>query len=94
MLAEPLSPPEVRKLVRQILEDGTVSLTQHARDEMAKDGLETTHVENVLRGGWSEPGEWENGAWRYRIMTARIVVVIEFVDENELVVVTAWRVKP
>jgi len=94
MLAEPLSPPEVRKLVRQILEDGTVSLTQHARDEMAKDGLETTDVENVLRSGWSEPGEWENGAWRYRIMTARIVVAIEFVDENEVVVVTAWRVKP
>ena len=61
---------------------------------MARDALETTDIENVLRGGWSEPGEWENGAWRYRIRTARIVVVVEFVDETELVVVTAWREKP
>jgi hypothetical protein len=32
----------------------------------------------VLRGGWVEPAEWENGAWRYQVHTARIVVVIEF----------------
>ncbi len=58
---------------------------------MAKDGLAEIDVVNVLRGGVVEPGEWENGSWRYRVRTSRIAVVAAFRSETMLVVVTAWR---
>ncbi len=58
---------------------------------MAKDGLAEVDVVNVLRGGVVEPGEWENGSWRYRVWTSRIAVVLAFRSETMLVVVTAWR---
>jgi len=61
---------------------------------LAKDDLETTDVLNMLAGGVVEPGEFENGSWRYRIWTARMCVVIAFRSETELRVVTAWRFKP
>lgn len=48
---------------------------------------------NVLGGGWVEPGEYENGSWRYRVRTARMCFVITFRSEDALVVVTAWREK-
>jgi hypothetical protein len=94
VLKEPLSAPEAKRLIRQILESGTISYTEpHAHDEMRKDGVTMVDVENVLRGGVVEPGEWENGAWRYRVRTAAICVVVEFVGESELFVITAWRFK-
>lgn len=71
--------------------------TKHALSEMAKDSMDMVDVANVLRGGVVEPAEWENGAWRYRVRTPRgLWVVVEFPEdaEDELVVVTAWRVKP
>jgi hypothetical protein len=40
-----------------------------------------------------EPGEYENGSWRYRVRTARMCFVITFRSEEALVVVTAWREK-
>jgi hypothetical protein len=60
---------------------------------MAKDHLDAVDVDNVLRGGVVEPGEYENGSWRYRVRTDRITVVIAFRSGSELVVVTAWRIK-
>ena len=48
---------------------------------------------NVLRGGIVEPGEFENGSWRYRVRTQRMYVVVAFRSETELRVVTAWRLK-
>ena len=50
-------------------------------------------VANVLRGGVVDPGEYENGSWRYRVRTARIAVIVAFRSETELRVVTAWRFK-
>jgi len=58
---------------------------------MQSDDLTIVDCINVLRGGFVDPAEWENGAWRYRVHTARICVVIEFESETELVLVTAWR---
>jgi hypothetical protein len=60
--------------------------------EIAKDGLTTVDCVNVLRGGVPRPGEYESGSWRYRVETAKITVVVAFRSENEVVVVTAWRV--
>jgi hypothetical protein len=63
---------------------------------MTKDGLTIADVVNVLRGGVVQEPEYENGAWRYRVRTPRIVVVCELggddeEEPDEILVVTAWR---
>ena len=89
---EPLKAQEARKLVRAIVATGTVTFVDpHALDALADDGLTVADAVNVLRGGTVDEPEWENGAWRYHVRTARICVVVEFESENELVVVTGWR---
>ncbi len=93
MLDEPLSPPEARRLIREIIENGSASFSKHAEEEMAKDNLTMVDVTNGLRGGVVDPGEFENGSWRYRVRTARIAVIVAFRSETELRVVTAWRFK-
>ena len=90
---QPWSADVVRRLIRQLLEEGAVLWTDHAAEEMQKDKLDMLDCTNVARGGAVAPGEWENGAWRYRVSTARICVVIEFPDSTEMVIVTAWRVR-
>jgi hypothetical protein len=91
---EPFTPQHAKELIRQILTDGTVSFTKHAREEMAKDNLTTVDCVNVLRGGVVESPELKDGTWRYRVRTARIYVVVAFRSETHLVVITAWRTKP
>ena len=53
--------------------------------------LTTMDVENVLMRGRVGEAEWENGAWRYPVYTNKIHVVVEFSTEDELLVITAWR---
>jgi Domain of unknown function (DUF4258) len=84
----------VKPLLRRILESGTVSFSDHAQAEMGRDQLTTVDCTNVLRGGVVEPGEWQNGSWRYRVKTNRICVVVAFRSEKRAVVVTAWRIRP
>ncbi len=60
---------------------------------MLADDMTTVDCENVLRGGVVRPGEEERGSWRYQVETSRMTVVVAFRFANELVVVTAWRVK-
>lgn len=69
-------------------------LSRHAKEELAKDRLTVVDARNVLRAGkiLEEP-ELENGTWRYRVQTAQIVVVLAFVSESKLKIVTAWRKK-
>lgn len=88
---EPFDPPEAKRRIREILEAGVVAPSSHAFREMDKDGLTMVDCTNVLRGGWVEPAEWENGSWRYRVRTARICVVVAFRSESKLAIVTAWR---
>lgn len=90
-MVEPLSPPNARKLIRAILERGEVRFSKHAQAEMKNDRLLVNHCLNVLRGGIVEPGEWENGSWRYRVHAGLVWVVVTFRSEEALVVVTAWR---
>ena len=89
---EPLDPAAAKTLVRTILDAGTVSFSRRAREELREDGLTTVDAVNALRGGVVSPGELEHGTWRYRVRTARLVVVVAFRSEIELVVVTGWRV--
>ena len=92
-MKEPLSPPEAKRLIREILAGGEVVSSGHASREMEKDDLTMVDCVNVLRGGIVEPGEWEHGSWRYRVHTQRIWVVAAFRSEKRLVIVTAWRSK-
>ena len=91
---EPLDNQKAQAVVREIVRTGTVTFTKHALVALKDDKLTTVDATNVLRGGWVEFSEWENGAWRYRVRTQRIVVVVEFESERELVVVTSWRSGP
>jgi len=88
---EAYNPAKAKQLIRAIISDGIVIITGHAKQEMLADNLTIVDCNNVLRGGIVEPAEWENGAWRYRVHTVKIYVVIEFESETELVLVTAWR---
>jgi hypothetical protein len=89
---EPLDPAAARALIRTILDGGTVSFSRHALEELRADDLITIDAVNVLRGGVVAPGELERGTWRYRVRTARLVVVVAFRSATELVVVTGWRI--
>lgn len=90
-LQHPLNNEAAKRLIVQILKTGTVSLTNHALDEMAKDDLTTVDAANVLRGGVVEFCEEKDRTWRYRVRTQRMTVVVAFRSEEALTVVTAWR---
>ena len=84
---------KARKLLRNILASGTLTLSGHAKKEMAKDKLTTLEVVNVLRAGVVESSEFERGSWRHRVKTNTICVVVVLVSEREAVGVTAWRIR-
>ncbi|MBI4700538.1 MAG: DUF4258 domain-containing protein [Deltaproteobacteria bacterium] len=94
MLGEPLNPSDARRLIREIIQSGSVTFSGHAQQELDKDDLTTADVLNLLRGGIVEPAELERGSWRYRVRTARMCAVVAFRSETELRIVTAWRLKP
>jgi hypothetical protein len=89
---------DARRHLRLLLEAGATTWTPHATREMAKDGITIVDVVNVLRGGVVEEPEFENGAWRYRVRTQRILVVCQLEGDdnevpNEILVITAWRAR-
>lgn len=91
MLDEPLAPGDARRLIRAIVTTGAVRFGSHALDEMAKDGLTDAEVLHVLRSGVVRAGEWERGSWRHRVDAGLVTVVVAFVSEATLRIVTAWR---
>ena len=90
---QPLKLPEAKQLAREIMENGNVSFSGHAIDEMANDDLHTTDCLNLLQAGVFNPPEFTNREWRYRVTTSRICIVVVFCSRTELRVVTAWRIK-
>lgn len=90
---EPLTPVAAKRLVADIMENGTWVVSPHARQEMAKDGMNDQDAINILRAGVFDEPEWENGHWRYRARTARMAVVFQFDSETEVRLITAWRYK-
>lgn len=90
-LEKAYSPAQAKKIILAIIANGKVTPTTHAKQEMAADRLTIVDCINILRGGIVKPAEWENGAWRYRVQTTKICVVIEFESETEIILVTAWR---
>lgn len=50
-MKEPLSPDAATALIHAIARDGTVSWSDHGKEEMAADSLTTLDCMNVLRAG-------------------------------------------
>jgi hypothetical protein len=91
---EPLPATDAKRLILEVLENGNVSFSRHALDEMAADNMTTQDILNVLRAGIVDPGELERGSWRYRVRTPKgLFAVVAFRSEVELRVVTAWKSK-
>ena len=60
--------------------------------KLAKDDMDSQDAMNILRAGTWDAPEWEKGAWRYRVRTFKMTVIIEIDFENrEFTVVTGWR---
>ena len=90
---EPYGADIVKRLMRETIASGSVMFSPHANRELAVDGLTLEDALNTIKGGAVQPGEWENGSWRYQVRTRRLCVVVAFAP-GRLVVVTAWREKP
>ena len=90
---EPLSPPQAKLLIRQILKDGIITYVRpHAVERMKDRRMSTLDCENILLGGVVQEPELVNGTWRYKVCTPKMCVVIRFEDKNTLQIVTAWRI--
>jgi hypothetical protein len=93
-MEEPLRAAAAKKLLREILDAGTITYSQpHALERLKKHRMSMLDCENVLRGGAVAEAEWENGAWRHHVYTNRFTVVVQFLSESHLLVVTAWRLQ-
>lgn len=93
-MREPLKAEAAKRRVRQILAEGTVTYSQpHAIERLSKHRMTMLDCENVLRGGAVAEAEWENGAWRHQVFTNRFTVVVQFLSEDHLLIVTAWRTR-
>lgn len=95
-MKEPFNRNEAKKRIQAIFlrPDRVITLTRHAEEELAKDELTTVHAEKALRSGQIlEEPELVNGTWRYRVHTAQLVVVVAFLSESRLRIITAWRKK-
>jgi Domain of unknown function (DUF4258) len=91
---QPYTKNQARKHARKAVEDGLSTYSQpHADERMKKRKISVLDVENVLRGGFSGDAEFENSAWRYKICTNKITVVVELWDDGRVFVVTAYRPK-
>lgn len=88
---EPLPPDTARPIIRQMVASGAVAFSDHALEEMEKDGLTAEDCLAVLRARWVLPAEIERGTWRYRVVMNQLTVVIAFRAPAALVEVTTWR---
>jgi len=88
---QPLDADEARRRFRHVAENGTVTFTSRCLRELDRDDRSTQDCLNALRGGSAARAEWESGAWRYRVETGRVTIVIELVSEDALTVLAARR---
>lgn len=90
---EPLTNVEAKQVARTIEENGKIFFSKHAREEMEADHLSDVECYRVIRGGFCEGCDYINDSWRYRFYAMEIYVVLAFIDETRLMVVTVWRKK-
>jgi len=94
LLVEPLDNVAAKALIRRILSAGQVALSHHVSKRLKERSIDPEDVLNVLRGGLVDGCDMEDGTWRYRVRTPRFYVVVAFRSEDEMRVVTAWRIEP
>jgi hypothetical protein len=92
-MEQPFKPNKAKALIRQVLESGVITYSRpHALERLRERNISTVDCENVLRAGKVQEAEYEHGAWRHHVLTVKLAVVIEFLSEQEVLVVTAWRI--
>jgi hypothetical protein len=88
---------QAKKLAQEIIKNGEFSFTGHCHDELQIDNMGTPDAVNVIRCGkiGREPEFSDKSkAWRYRIETQIMGVIVEIHSPNRLRVITGWRRKP
>jgi hypothetical protein len=97
-LEDPLNYRRVMRRIKGLLEEGTLIIGAHAREEMAKDDLDDTDVLNVIRTGTIRPNSHSRpkGRWRYvvegtTVDAGRAACVVEV--NGGLIVVTVFALK-
>ena len=80
------------RLVRTIRQSRNFVLPGHTGRRLRERNIDMVDVDNVLRTGRIDTeGRLEDGSWRYRVETDRMVVVVAFRSRSEMVIVTTWR---
>jgi len=93
IMEQPLKCAKAKVLLRKILNSGVIVYSRpHALDRLKERNISMIDCENVLRAGTVHEAEFENGTWRHQIVTGKLAVVVEFLSEKEILVVTAWRI--
>lgn len=83
---------QAKKLIAEIRQRGSVTPTGHCKKELTKDRMSMGDAINVLRcGNIVEEAEMVKGAYRYRVHTEWMCVVVEFQSDKELRLITGWR---
>jgi pentose-5-phosphate-3-epimerase len=95
---DPLNYRRVMQRIRSLLEEGTIFITPHAREEMAKDDLDDTDVIHILGVGSIRPGSHSKprAHWRYvvegqSVDRRKAACVVEV--EGGMVVVTVFALR-
>jgi|SRR6187402_3522407 len=89
---EPFRAHEARRRISEILRKGVVySELPHFQNRLKEREITMVDVTNVLRAGQVQEAEMDNGAWRYQVTTAKYCVVVEFTDEDEITLITAYK---
>lgn len=88
---------QAKKLLAEILNrsgSNKISFSKHCLEELKNDDLTTVDVFNVLKAGqiYKDP-EFIDGAYRYRVETNNMLVVISFLSPDFIRCITAWRKK-
>ena len=88
IMKSPLYVADAKLLLKKILNNGVVTYSHpHALERLKERALSMLDCENVLQGGKIEA----DGMHRFKVSTTKITIVIEFLSEEEVLVVTAWR---
>ena len=90
---EPLAAGELKKLLRNILEQGKVSYGSHVRKRMRDREITSIDIENVIRGGKLVMHKWDitHNNWKYTLKTSRFMVALCLRSETNTFVITAAR---
>lgn len=89
---EPFRAFEARRRINEVLKTGVIySELPHFQKRLKEREITMMDVTNVLRGGQVHEAEMDNGAWRYQVTTAKYCAVVEFTDENEITLITAYK---